>query len=62
MRGNKLKEIRLENNMTQAELAEKLSITQQAVARIENGNSRPSLGTAYKISVIFNKTIDEIFF
>ena len=47
---NKLKEIRVKNNLTQQELANKLGVTQRYIAFIENGDRTPSLENACKIA------------
>ena len=41
----KLKEIRVEKNLLQKDVAEKMGTTQQVVSKIENGN--PSIRTFY---------------
>ena len=48
---NKLKEIRVKNNLTQQELANKLGVTQRYIAFIENGDRTPSLENACKIAM-----------
>lgn len=58
---NKLKVLRAEKNMTQENLAEKLSVTRQTIISIENGKYTPSLPLAFKISNLFNKKIEDIF-
>lgn len=54
----KLKELRLENGQTQAQVAEKLNIRQQTYARYENNTGEPSLDTLVKISEIFDVSCD----
>jgi ribosome-binding protein aMBF1 (putative translation factor) len=41
---------RLENGLTQKELAEKIGTKQSAIARLESGNSNPSVAFLNKIS------------
>ena len=50
--------LRKRNNMTQAELAEKLSISYQAVSQWENGNTFPDITMLPEIAKIFNVSID----
>jgi putative transcriptional regulator len=57
-----LKCLRETANISQRELAEQLGITQQAYSLIEQGKVNPSLSTARKIALFFNKSIEEIFF
>ena len=44
-----LKNIRVKNSLTQDEMAEKLSVTRQAVSRWENGDSTPNIETLKQI-------------
>lgn len=53
--------LRKRNNMTQAELAEKLSISYQAVSQWENGNTFPDITMLPEIAKIFNVSIDALF-
>lgn len=59
---NKISYLRLKEGFTQKELANKLSITTSHFGMIETGVRNPSLNLAYKISKIFNTTIENIFF
>ena len=58
--GKNLKNIRKKNNITQDELAEKLSVTRQAVSNWENGKTEPDIETLTNISQIFDISIDEL--
>lgn len=60
MLGRKIKELRINNKMTQKELAEKLYVSAQAVSRWENGEVEPSLSTLVEIAKIFNVSTDEL--
>ena len=60
MIGEKIKELRINNKMTQKDLAEKLYVTAQAVSRWENGEVEPSLSTIVEIAKIFNVSTDEL--
>lgn len=55
-----LKEIRMKNNLTQDEMAEKLAVTRQAVSRWENGDSTPNIETLKQISKDFNISINTL--
>lgn len=46
MRQNRIKELRIQNRMTQEELAEKVGITAAAVSRHENHQREPDDETA----------------
>ena len=58
--GKFIKKLRKDNNLTQQDLAEKLSVTYQAVSKWENGKSIPDISTLKLISDIFNVNIDEL--
>lgn len=58
---NRLKVLRAENDMTQADLADKLAVSRQTVNAIEKGKFDPSLPLAFRISRLFSLPIEEIF-
>lgn len=55
-----VKKFRRKNNLSQAELAEKLYLTPQAVSKWERGISEPDLKFLCKLSQVFNITTDEL--
>jgi transcriptional regulator with XRE-family HTH domain len=56
--GERVKELRKEKHLTQAELASSLHMTSGAVSQIENDLISPSLHTLVQMSEIFEKPID----
>lgn len=58
---NKLRVLRADRSWSQAELAGRLDVSRQTVNALENGKYDPSLPLAFKISVLFNLKIEEIF-
>ena len=60
MIGENIKKLRTEKGMTQAQLAERLFVTAQAVSRWENGDVEPSISTVGEMAKIFEVSIDEI--
>jgi len=58
---NNIKVLRAGKAMTQEELAEKVKVTRQTIIAIEKNKYIPSLELAYKISLFFNKKIEEVF-
>jgi transcriptional regulator with XRE-family HTH domain len=58
--GENIKNIRKKNNITQEELAKKLSVTRQAVSSWENGKTEPDIETLTNITQIFDISIDEL--
>lgn len=56
--GKKIKEIRQKTDMTQLEVAEKAGINVNYYARIERGETVPSLKTLNKLASIFKVNLD----
>ena len=57
----KLKLARVENNLSQQELADKVQVTRQTIGLIEKGDYNPSLNLCIKIAKALHKTLDQIF-
>lgn len=58
--GNRIKELRVKNKVTQEELAKSLQVSTQAVSKWENGGS-PDLELVPLIATYFNVTTDYLF-
>lgn len=58
---NKLKVLRAMHNWSQADLAERLDVSRQAVNAIETGKHDPSLPLAFRLARLFELSIEEIF-
>lgn len=58
---NQLKVLRAMRNWSQAELADRLDVSRQAVNAIETGKYDPSLPLAFKLARVFDMPIEEIF-
>ena len=58
---NLIKLERARNNITQAELAEKVKVARQTIIAIESGRFVPSTLLAFKIAKVLNCKTDEIF-
>ena len=58
---NKLRVLRAERKMSQAELAELLDVSRQTVNAVEAGRHDPSLSLAFRFAVIFDQPVEEIF-
>lgn len=58
----KIRQFRLEKNITQQELADLVGVTRQTINALENARYNPSLILAYKITKILGKNaIEEVF-
>jgi putative transcriptional regulator len=59
---NVIRRLRFEaEEMTQAELAEKVGVSRQTIIMIENGKYNPSLELSFRIASAFGVRIDEVF-
>lgn len=58
MLATQLKKLRVDKNFTQSDMANVLGITQQAVARWENGKSEPDVTTLGWLANFFHVTTD----
>jgi transcriptional regulator with XRE-family HTH domain len=59
--GQKLRKMRKEQNLTQLELAQQVSITNGQISTIERGVSSPSLATLHRIARALNVPMTEFF-
>jgi putative transcriptional regulator len=60
-RKNRVKLARVENDLTQAQLAERAGVTRQTIGLIEAGRFNPSLKLCIAIAKALNKTLDDLF-
>ncbi len=58
---NRIKVLRAEHNLTQADLADKLDVSRQTVNALETGKYDPSLPLAFKLARLFGMKIEDIF-
>lgn len=56
--GQRIKKIRINNNMTQQAFADVIGLSQNAVSKIEPGLRMPSIDVLVLISQSFNVTLD----
>ncbi len=59
--GEKIREYRLKNNLTQKELAEELDLTEKYVSRIENGKGGVKIETLTKAMNLLGMSPDIVF-
>ncbi|MGI6563345.1 MAG: helix-turn-helix transcriptional regulator [Clostridia bacterium] len=60
--GQNIKRFREEKKMTQEQLAEQMNVTRQAVSNWENGKTLPNIDTLFRLSLIFEISIEEIIY
>jgi putative transcriptional regulator len=58
---NRLKVLRAERGWTQEELSKQLGVSRQAVNALETDKHSPSLDLAYRISAVFDVSVEQIF-
>ena len=56
--GNKIKELRISNNLTQIELAEKLNLSKANISKYESNQIEPNVETLKMLSSLFDVSID----
>lgn len=54
----RIKDLRIDADLSQEELADKLGISKRTLLRYENGDSEPTISVLIKISLLFNVSID----
>jgi len=59
---NRLRVLRAEHDLSQADLAQRLGVSRQTVNAIETGKYDPSLPLAFKVAQVFGQRIEDIFF
>ncbi len=59
---NNLKETRLAQNLSQEELAKKVSVSRQTIISIEKSIYQPSVSLAIKLAKVLETTVEEIFY
>ena len=57
----RLRVLRAEQDWTQAQLAEIVGGSRQAIIAIENGKYDPALPLAFKLARAFGKNVEEVF-
>ena len=60
--GKRIQQLRKERELTQEQLAEKLNVSQNTIAKIESGLRRPSIDFLLEISFFFNVSTNYLVF
>ncbi|MFE4710266.1 MULTISPECIES: helix-turn-helix transcriptional regulator [Paenibacillus] len=61
MKNKKMKMARIENDMSQEDLAVIVGVTRQTIGLIESGNYNPTLKLCIEICKALNKTLNDLF-
>lgn len=61
--GNNVRKLRfLKDEMTQKDLAAKVGVSRQTIVAIEKGQYSPTLELCFKLALVFEIPVDEVFF
>ena len=61
MKNKKLKIARVENDLSQEDLANAVGVTRQTIGLIESGNYNPTLRLCVAICKVLHKTLNDLF-
>jgi putative transcriptional regulator len=61
MKNLRLKIARIERDLSQEQLAEKIGVTRQTIGLIESGNYNPTLNLCLAICQALGKTLNDLF-
>ena len=61
MKNKKMKIARIECDLTQEQLADKVGVARQTIGLIEAGNYNPSISLCVEICKALNKTLNDLF-
>lgn len=58
---NKIKEYRTNSDMTQQQLADLVNVSSRTIISLEKGKYNPSILLAYKIALVFNTNVEDLY-
>lgn len=61
MKNKKIKIARIECDMSQEDLAQRVGVTRQTIGLIESGNYNPTLKLCVSICKVLHKTLNDLF-
>jgi putative transcriptional regulator len=61
MKNKRMKIARIQNDLSQEQLADQVGVTRQTISMIESGNYNPTLNLCIAICKEMGKTLDELF-
>ncbi len=59
---NRLKEVRLEKNLSQSQLAEMVGVSRNTISSIETGQFNPTAKLALILCIALDKNFEDLFF
>lgn len=57
----KLKELRLQHQMTQEQLAKRINVSSRTIISLETGKYNPSIMLSYRLACVFKLSIEDLF-
>lgn len=58
---NRIRDLRTQRDLTQADIASQLGVTRQTIIAIEQGRYSPSLEMAFQIAAALGAPLDDVF-
>ena len=58
---NRIKVLRAERDLSQAQLADAIGVARQTIVALEAGKYAPSLPLAFKIAKLFSTAVEDVF-
>ena len=58
--GQRIRELRLENGLSQQQLAHEIGVTQNTISQYEKGTAKTSIDVLIKLASVFNASTDYI--
>ena len=58
---NRLKEYRNSLGLTQNQLAEQVHVSQRTIISLEKGQYKPSILLAYRLALVFDTSVEDLF-
>ena len=58
---NRVRELRRQQGLTQAQLAQTVGVSRQSIIAIEKGKYKPTIELALKLARALNRPVEEIF-
>lgn len=59
---NRLRDLRKERGLSQADLAEAIEVSRQTIIAVEADKYDPSMPMAYKLAAFFDVPVEQLFF
>lgn len=58
---NRMREVRVYKGLKQKDIAYQTGLSKAAISLYENGKSKPSMNSAFKVAKVLGTTVDDLF-